>query len=663
MSKIVAFLNLPREVSDFERSYLKRVNRIALWFFALHLPTFTAIAWLNDTRPASAALLTIGILVGPVIAQRGLQDPRAVSVVYGITAMFMGGLLVHLGQGPLQIEMHFYFFALIAMCAVFANPMVILAAAATVTLHHTVVWMLVPRSVFNYEASIWVVAVHAAFVVLESIASCFIARSFFDNVIGLEKIVAARTSALDAKNRDMRVLLDNVQQGFLTMDHAGKLARERSAVVDSWFGKPTPDSSWFDCLARVSSSFAARSRLAWSAVSDDLMPLEVTLGQMPSQLTIGDTHLRVDYRPIGQGPPFEQYLVVVTDVTTEVAREQAELERGEILSMVNHLLNDRRGFESFFDEASEMIDLVANRRSTDPAVVKRLIHTLKGNTGLFGLKSLAAMCHTLEDTIAEQGRLPDEADYAPLRERWRTLSESARMLLGTRSTTVEIDDTQFQALESAARSGETAAKLLRIIASLKLEGTAKRLEHFQRQAEQIAERLGKGQVRVEIEDNGVRLDPQRWAGFWSAFVHAVRNALDHGIEPEEDRAATGKTTFGTLILRTVERDEHLVVEIIDDGRGIDWQKVALRASLAGLSTATREDLEHALFVDGVSTAASVTDVSGRGVGMGALLDATKAMGGQLSVRSESQRGTALQFSFPLRPSDSHHPMALSTRAE
>lgn len=164
MTKIIGFLKLPSEVSDFERSYLRRVNRIALWFFALHLPLFTLIAWLNGTGPALAALLTTAVLLGPIIAQRGLVEPRSVSVVFGITAMFMGGLLVHFGQGPLQIEMHFYFFALIAMCAVFANPMVILAAAVTVTLHHTVVWLVVPRSVFNYSASIWVVAVHAAFV-------------------------------------------------------------------------------------------------------------------------------------------------------------------------------------------------------------------------------------------------------------------------------------------------------------------------------------------------------------------------------------------------------------------------------------------------------------------------------------------------------------------
>jgi hypothetical protein len=186
-----------------------------LAFFALHVPVFALIALFNGTGPLLALGLTSAVLVGPALAYFGLKNPRTVSVVYGFTAMLMGGLLVHFGQGPMQIEMHFYFFALIAMLALFGNPVVILTAAVTVALHHLVLWFLLPSAVFNYQAPIWVVLVHAAFVVLESVAAVFIARSFFDNVIGLEKIVNARTRELDARHREMRLVLDNVDQALL----------------------------------------------------------------------------------------------------------------------------------------------------------------------------------------------------------------------------------------------------------------------------------------------------------------------------------------------------------------------------------------------------------------------------------------------------------------
>ena len=193
MNKLFRYLVLPKEISAFEATYLRRLNRIGLVFFAIHVPAMVLLAWANATHPWLALALSSAVVLGPALAYVTFTNPRAVSVTYGVAAMCMGGVLVHVGQGPVQIEMHFYFFALIAMLAVFGNPLVILAAALTVALHHLALWFLLPASVFNYDAPVWVVAVHAAFVVLESVAGCFIARSFFDNVIGLEKIVQLRT--------------------------------------------------------------------------------------------------------------------------------------------------------------------------------------------------------------------------------------------------------------------------------------------------------------------------------------------------------------------------------------------------------------------------------------------------------------------------------------
>ncbi|HTU63382.1 MAG TPA: hypothetical protein VMF89_33200, partial [Polyangiales bacterium] len=97
---------MPPHVSDFERTYLARVNRIALWFFLGHLPAFLLIALVNNQSVLQAFVLTALVLVGPVLAQRAFENPRSVSLVYGFSSMLMGGVLVHLGQGPVQIEMH-----------------------------------------------------------------------------------------------------------------------------------------------------------------------------------------------------------------------------------------------------------------------------------------------------------------------------------------------------------------------------------------------------------------------------------------------------------------------------------------------------------------------------------------------------------------------------
>jgi hypothetical protein len=254
------------------------------------------IGWLNGTGPWLALALSAAVVAGPAMAYVSLPNPRTVSLTYGVAAMFMGGVLVHVGQGPMQIEMHFYFFALLAMLAVFGNPLVIVVAAVTVALHHLALWFLLPHSIFNYDAPVWVVAVHSAFVVLEAVAGCFIARSFFDNVIGLEKIVQARVAELDARNRDMRLVLDHVDQGLLTLDRRGVPSAERSRVFGRWF-PPSDDGTEtiFDLFGRASPGFAERSRVGWDEVTAAIMPLALTLDQMPRTLIANDREQTVSY--------------------------------------------------------------------------------------------------------------------------------------------------------------------------------------------------------------------------------------------------------------------------------------------------------------------------------------------------------------------------------
>ncbi len=202
MLRALRSIVLPPEISPFERQHLLRMNRIALYFFLAHLPVMMGVAFLCGTGVVRAGLFTAVMLIGPLHASFAFKSPRNVSLVFGLTAMGMGGLLVHFGQGPMQIEMHFYFFVLLALLVMFANPLVIVTAAVTVALHHVVLYFVIPTSVFNYQASLWAVAVHAGFVALETIAACFVARSYFDNVMGLEQIIHARTEELRLANEE-----------------------------------------------------------------------------------------------------------------------------------------------------------------------------------------------------------------------------------------------------------------------------------------------------------------------------------------------------------------------------------------------------------------------------------------------------------------------------
>ncbi len=644
MNRLIQYLRLPREITSFEARYLQRMNRVALVFFWLHPPVFVLVAALAGTSCLLALVLSLGVIVGPTLAYFALASrPRLVSITYGFTAMLMGGVLVYVGQGPMQIEMHFYFFVLIALLAVFGNPQVILVAAVTVAAHHLVVWLVVPRGVFNYDASMWTVAVHALFVVLESVAACFVARSFFDNVIGLEKIVTRRTGDLDARNRDMTLILDNVGQGLVMVGLDGSLGAERSRILARWFGTPTSETRIWSYLAAHDPNLEAWIELSFGTIRDGFLPVELAIGQLPNRLARDDRQFRVDYQPIGE--PASALLVVVSDITDELARQRAEGAQRELIAVVEHAYRDRVGFLAFIREADELVEATARANDEPLAEVQRRLHTLKGNAALFGVNSVAEICHELEDRIAEDCAGPDAAGRAKLCDAWRTFHQRIERLLGiSKRRTILVDWQEYQSV--LALLEEPEPQWARPIRRWGQDATRPHLERFAEQARQLAVRLGKTEIEVEIQDQDVRVESDHYLPVWSALTHSVRNAIDHGIEAPELRVAAGKPARGKLTFRTSLQDDELQIEVEDDGGGIDWNRVAERAAELGLPAKTRHELEEAVFANGMSTAAEITEISGRGVGMNALRAACAALGGRVELCSERGAGTTVRCRLP-----------------
>ncbi|HBP18929.1 MAG TPA: hypothetical protein DEA08_14225 [Planctomycetes bacterium] len=649
LKQVRDFLCLPGDVTEFEESFLRRLNRLALGFFCLHLPVFVAIAYFNETGALAAVALTLLALFGPALAVAKVRNQRAVSLVHGFSSMIFGGLLVHFGQGPVQIEMHFYFFAMLAMLSAFGNPLVVLTAAVTVTFHHLLLWIYLPSSVFNYQAPFWVVLVHAAFVVLESVVSCFLARSFFDNVIGLEKKVQERTRALDQRNHDMRLVLDNVDQGFLTIDTAGVLSPERSAAVDVWLGAPSEAQGFAEYLSRVDERVGMSFELGWEQVVDGFLPLDVALDQLPHELRAKGRVLEIGYTPITIEGELQKMLVVISDVTATRERLRLEAEQRETAQILDRVMSDKSGFLEFYGEVGELVRNVAGEVFSEDAPLKRALHTIKGNCMIYGLDTVAERCHELESQLDERGQRPSELQREDLGARWERLEESLSALLGDRDRElIEIEGDHFQRLLEAALGTASRAELANMIASLKLEPTSSRLRRVAEQARRIAKRIGQGEIGIEIDDQDLRLEPSRWSAFWSAFIHVVRNAVDHGLEPPELRAAAGKEGAGCLRLTTAVVDGEFQIAVSDDGRGIDWEAVAEKARGLGLPAETHEELVDALFAEGLSTAQRITETSGRGVGMAAVMEAVEAQGGRVEVESEAGQGTTFRFRFPAK---------------
>jgi two-component system, chemotaxis family, sensor kinase CheA len=221
---------------------------------------------------------------------------------------------------------------------------------------------------------------------------------------------------------------------------------------------------------------------------------------------------------------------------------------------------------------------------------------------------------------------------------------------------------QFDRIAGSGEDQETkrSAQRLSLIASELQEGVMKTrmqpIEHvwskMPRIVRDLAKMLGR-EVRVEMTGGDTELDRSLLEAVKDPLTHLVRNAVDHGIEDPEQRHAVGKDRQGLVSLRAYHSNGQVVVEITDDGAGIDSEKVGGSAVSKGLrspsevAAMTPAELLDLLFLPGFSTAAKVTNVSGRGVGMDVVRTNIEAIGGSVDVESTVGKGTTWRMRIPL----------------
>ncbi len=167
---------------------------------------------------------------------------------------------------------------------------------------------------------------------------------------------------------------------------------------------------------------------------------------------------------------------------------------------------------------------------------------------------------------------------------------------------------------------------------------------------ELASSTGK-HVRLEVSGESTELDKTVIERLGEPLTHLIRNAVDHGIEPADERIAAGKPAEGTLTLSAEHRSGRILIRIGDDGKGIDRDRVFAKAVEKGLITPdtvmTKEEIDLLIFAPGFSTAAQITNVSGRGVGMDVVRQNVKDLGGRITIESEPGSGTTFTLTLPL----------------
>ncbi len=205
---------------------------------------------------------------------------------------------------------------------------------------------------------------------------------------------------------------------------------------------------------------------------------------------------------------------------------------------------------------------------------------------------------------------------------------------------------------------EAAAQLTRLVATLQDEVLATRMvpagqvfDRFPRFVRDTARAVGK-EVRFALVGRDIELDRALLDAVGEPLVHLLRNALDHGLESVDDRIAAGKPAWGTITLAVSRERDSVVIRVTDDGRGVDRAKVVRRAREAGLlapgiADVADDELLRLLGTAGLSTAERVTTLSGRGVGVDAVVAVVRRLSGTVDLRTVAGEGTSWSLRLPV----------------
>jgi two-component system chemotaxis sensor kinase CheA len=206
-----------------------------------------------------------------------------------------------------------------------------------------------------------------------------------------------------------------------------------------------------------------------------------------------------------------------------------------------------------------------------------------------------------------------------------------------------------QAMQELTRSSQALQAMVMQVRMIPVDAVFMR---FPRLVRDLSSKLSKD-VELKLVGKDTELDRTVVESLGDPLVHLIRNSLDHGLEPPEERVAAGKAKTGTLEISARHAGGNVVIEVRDDGRGIDPAKVGTRAVERGLITAEvaavldGKGAAELLFLPGFSTAEVTSDISGRGVGMDAVRTMIRELGGEVTLTSELGQGTMAQIRLPL----------------
>jgi hypothetical protein len=466
----------------------------------------------------------------------------------------------------------------------------------------------------------------------------------------LQKHLVQVEALVDERTETIRTILDHVASGFLMIDRNAIIAPGFTRSCQGLLGSDLQEGQNLLQTMQLRSSTLKKFRMALQQIFDDQMPLDATLGQLPSYVLAHGKYLHIEAAGVRDRNGALQHILLTLTDATELRKRRLEAQRNRSLLKILRDIEGFRQFVVYSFEAVQKLKQLENQGSASREV-QFILHTLKGNCLVFQLPEIARFLHQMEELPAIKLGVIEA-----LEEKFRKyLTRHASLLRtpwGPATYEKRVTDAQLECLRELART--RLAPPLRVdidqwIQDVTAKPVRSLLHPLLNDARVVARKLNKD-VEVRVLDRDARVHSEAEEALIEQLIHVVRNAIVHGIE--EDREAAQKPARGFICLDFRELPDGIAISCSDDGRGFDrtrWEdewKARDMPMDEDLSQMPLAKLVSAVSRGGFSTQDKVSLLAGRGIGMEALFAAVDRCEGTLEIISEPGKGARFEIFIP-----------------
>ncbi|NQY94600.1 MAG: hypothetical protein HRT43_10565, partial [Campylobacteraceae bacterium] len=492
----------------------------------------------------------------------------------------------------------------------------------------------------------------------------------------LEKKIESRTHLLAIKAHRLNYLLDNASQGFLSFGIDFLIEYEYSIECEKLLERDLNNKDistlLFKNKPRKVDFFKETMIDAYNAKNELTSALLLSL--LPQELIVNRRALQLEYKILSNN----KFMLILTNITEKKKLQVKIKNEQELLKMIVSIVSDhvlfyetKISFESFCNESNIYINFSKPSKENAHAIYI-LIHTFKGIFAQLYMKNMVKKLHDFESLLVKFIDT-DDNDNEDLIQLLRInslnsfMDEDLDIVTNTLGESFlkdesffKINKNSFYKLESKLKELKLAneennnySELLFELESCKNRSLKDYLSIYPKLCQQLCQSLNKGILVFEISGDSSVVVPEFFNPFLDSLIHIFRNCCEHGIETKERRLLMNKSELGVISCSFKKEKNFIYMEISDDGSGIDLDLVKEKALQKDLITREKmdalseHDILNYLFDIQFSTQETVSELSGRGVGLAAVKKTVEQLNGSIEVKTKKDKGTSFMFKLAL----------------